>query len=338
MDIGSFPPGPWQGYLVIGLMALIFLAWLYLIFCRILISQIKRFFLHRMAQESGDLITGHIIESETPGKGSPPNTGAGLHRPVPMQIKVEFPNFAGTMIQQQFQFTDTRPEQGRFGKGRSIQLRLLGRTGGARNVVLATGRVSVSWKFWLVYLMGLALYLGLWAYSANRVWVEHSRSVDAILLAASKVDVMGMLVGLGIGGGITGFVLSTFFKAFKRNGQDRLRWHGLKATASIEKVERTGVTVNDQPQIAFHYRFRASDGQLYSGQSREIVDLLDIGKLDEIKEKEILYLPEDPHQSLFLEQATAGRSGLVLILKGVLYFVALIFSIVLAGTVFGQLL
>lgn len=320
----------WPGYVALVLLLGVYLFWFYAIFIRIFLSNISNFLKTGQALETGDIVSAGIIKSDATGEVLP-------GKPRKTAITVEFPNFSHTMIQQDFHFTDTKPEQGRYGEGKSVQLKVIrGGPDGGR-AVLAGGTVSFSWKFWAIFLLGLCLYIGGGYYLGISVIEHHEGSFTSILEAAATGDVFGLLAGLGITALVLLIVFRSFAGAFDRQGMSRLKWYGQKATATIERLERTGVSVNDQPQIAFHYSFRASNGQSYSGVDKKIVDILEISKVHELKEKEVLYLQEDPSQSLFVEHVGSG-SGNVLLLKLVLYSVALVFSAVLAGNILSGLL
>ncbi|MCB1138821.1 MAG: hypothetical protein KDK23_08700 [Leptospiraceae bacterium] len=324
-DLSTF-----SGFVVLALLAAIPAFWFYVFLIRPLISNLRALFTYEQNRDSGRLIHGKIIRFQSLTEAAP-------GKQMPVAITVEFPNFAGSPIQEELQFIDTKPEQGRYREGNSLSLRAIPKKNGDFRIVPAEGSMSFNLRFWLIWLVGLALYGGGCYYLGSQVWFGASGDWNTLLDRAGKVDILGLLVGLGIGGAITFFSLRVFFRAFAKKGQSSLKWNGLRTTATIERLERTGVSVNDQPQVAFHYSFRGSDGRTHRGVDKKIVDLLEIGKLDEVKEKEILYLPADPSTSLFVENATSGGSGTVLLLKLVAYFVLLVFSIVVVAQILAQL-
>ncbi|MCB1303329.1 MAG: hypothetical protein KDK37_03600 [Leptospiraceae bacterium] len=319
-----------QSIVVLSICSLVLLYWFVLIFLYPLYLNYLTYRSMKEALESGETVSGKVIESNYLGE----KNGAGLR---PIEMTLEFLNFSGTPVTEKMRFMDSKPDLRRYDVGQLVPLRIVRKSSGARKVTVASAKVGASLRFWIIWLIGASLYCGGIYYFFYRISEHFKGDLSLALSALHSEDAMGVLVMFAIGGGITWLLSRVFGGAFRRDQSEKLKFFGIRTMATIEKKSRTGVSVNDQPQVAFHYSFRASDGQTYKGSDKEIVDLLDIGKLDSITEREIIYLPDSPQTSLFVEHIE-GSSGMGILIKVIIQFVLLILSIVLVSTVIGGLL
>ncbi|WP_035303843.1 hypothetical protein [Actinokineospora inagensis] len=61
---------------------------------------------------------------------------------------------------------------------------------------------------------------------------------------------------------------------------------------TVMSVARTGLSVNDQPQLAIHLRVDTADGRSFAGTARQIVDLTDLGAVQPGAMLPVRYLPD----------------------------------------------
>ncbi len=152
----------------------------------------------------------------------------------------------------------------------------------------------------------------------------------------NSVELLPMLGGLSIGAVITLVVIGSFLRSFSGENNHRLKFFGVRATATIQSRRETGVYVNRQPQIEYQYSFQDRNGQERLGLDREVVSYVQLTDSGPSTTREIMYMPDSPEQSSFMSNIS-GPSAARIILKLVLYFVFLIFSIVIGGTIISQL-
>ncbi len=316
----------WNAYLILALSAVLILYWLFLLSWPAWNTLIKWSRLHAIAG-AGREIYGHIVRSsylKTPIPG----------KAAPIEIHVEFSNFAGSAVEQQFRFMDTKPQERRYETGKSVALKCLERPEPA--VILAESKPALRPLFWLAWLTVLGS-IGAGLYFLIKPFLEKLDGWQSLLHALEQVEVAGMLVALGIGAAITLFVIGSFFKSFSEDRGSRLKFFGVKTMAKIQSRRETGVYVNRQPQIEYQYVFQDRNGVEHIGLDRELISLLDMATVAQTTEREIMYLPESPSISSFIT-SVSGPSAHRIILKLVLHFVFFIFSVVLGGTVISQLL
>jgi len=309
--------------LIAGLLLLLF--WIYLLFLRPIFRIVARYLSYGSEMQAGREVSGQVIASNVSG------VVAGSSE-VPVSITVEFENLSGSPVQSSFHFRDTRPAERRFDKGRPVRLRLNGDAPPGRQILLSGSVATLNPGVLLPF---VALFLGLLAglfWGLETIWSSNGNNIDQLLGrlgGSSDWQESGILflVTLILLGALFWFLGAKF----SRSHDDRLRLYGRAARARITGMERTGVRVNNLPVVRFDYEFTTSSGAVVSGSERKTVDILEAGKIHELKEKEILYLPDQPDISAWLEHVNKPSSGPAAILKGVFYFMFFIFSCIYLG-------
>lgn len=79
----------------------------------------------------------------------------------------------------------------------------------------------------------------------------------------------------------------------------RFLLYGKKAEATMLNVSQTGTYINEQPQVKFVMSYADDTGRNHKVSFRQIVNLLEMHTLSQ-KQREILYLPEDPLKVKFV--------------------------------------
>ena len=80
-----------------------------------------------------------------------------------------------------------------------------------------------------------------------------------------------------------------------------LKFRGIKTTAQIVDVRQTGTYINEQPQVEYTLEFNDRNGNKIHVRKKEIVSLLDIARVSTLKQREILYLPEQHEKFTFYD-------------------------------------
>ena len=303
--------------------------WIYTLFIRPILSILRNYQNHRINQEQGKHIQGRIAESV--------RIGGERRRTRFMNILVEFPNLSGTLITERFNFSDTKPELNRYTEGNNLPLLLNENASSGSGITLADGKASINWIVisGLLALPGAALY-ALFHFVASPLWLKAGGNWSALVAFFNVPDAAHIAL---FGGGS---VLLVFFvmKKLKRSAAGGVARHFKlyckKATAAITGLSRTGMMINDNPQVEFKFEFTTDRGLKAMGSDREIIDQLDTGKIHDVKEREILYLPEDPSQSIFLEKISDSARDSAFFFTLISYLVAFSFSAMFFGiTLFG---
>ena len=317
--------GTINAYLVLVLGVLIGLFWLGLLLWPAW-NTLKKWNQLKSISKHGVPVYGEIASSQylrTPSPG----------KPAPIEIQVEFKNFSGSTIQHQFRFMDTRPEERRYEKGKSVPLKCMENP--QPTVILAEGKAAFRPLFWIIWFSVLAgSCYGI--YFLLSPFLQTVEGWDSLLLSLAAIEVMPMLTALGIGAVITLVVIGSFLRSFSAGNGNRLKFYGVLTEATIQSRKETGVYVNRQPQIEYHYRFRDRNGAEHNGSDREVISLLDIAEAGQVTSRQIMYLPDFPSVSSFVSNITEP-SGTRILLKVVLIFVFLVFSFVMGGNIISQL-
>lgn len=308
-------------FLSLSLLALMVLFWVGLVFR---ITVLRYFKLRRQADETerGRPIQGTVVSVKKSG---------GRFKAV--QMKVEFPNFSQTLVQQEFRFIDSKPEENRYEEGRRVTLLLDESAKGGPTVKLSGGKTVVGRGFILFSAILLAgtLYGSWYLYQRTLFHLQGDWSQADLLFADRDSFLLVGFIFIGVLAFQWG--LFRFIKnigSVKKNVSDNdLKFYGEKTMAQIQKYEDTNVTINDNPKVKFYYRFKDRMGNEHSGEDAIVIGKLEIGLLPSMKEREIFYMPSSPENSKFTENLSP--QSLAGCLNGVLLFQAFIFTAILIG-------
>lgn len=69
---------------------------------------------------------------------------------------------------------------------------------------------------------------------------------------------------------------------------------GLPATATVLEIWETGVTVNDMPVVGFRLRVRAAGRPPWEAETRALISILDIPRIQPGAVLSVMFDPEDP--------------------------------------------
>ena len=302
------------------LIGLILLFW-FVILIKFTLYKIIKLKLSGNSEERGQIIDGKVIASET--------KGTGKYKRV--KITVEFLNFAQTQVSEEFRFVDTKPEQYRYELGKRVGLILNPDIKKGSPIKLSGAKTEISKAFFLVSLILISGYCYgvklLYEY-CNTFLNGNWSNAESLVEKNEAIPTVGLVfLGVLIFNSFVFKLISSVTKSNKKVSDSELKYYGAKALAKITKYEDTGVSVNDNPMVKFHYTFEDKYGKTHISEDKMIVGKLDIGQLPTMHEKDLLYLPSDPSKSKFVENLKPNFLGGCL--NGVFYLIALIFSIIL---------
>ena len=322
--------------MVLSIVSALFVAfilgiWGYVLF-RILFVQF-----YNRKKEYEDASNGKFVSGTVKRIHSSKKTGGGKWNIL--SIEIEFPNFAYELISERFSFTDTKPEQRRYEEGKSVQLILNEKKEASTPVRIANARGEIN-RFGLAIILAL---IGGYCYGVylllTKSWEAIGQDINNLPALFPEEDNLGMgLVAL-----FTGLFVYFLFKKIgllqtgkAKNELRQLKYHGRNATATIERYEDTGVLINDNPKVRFHYSYADNYGTTYQGQDSKVINKLEIGTIQQIKEVEIMYFSDRPEVSK-LKENLIQSSAMGCIGKAVLYFLLFIFSTIILGNFIHEL-
>lgn len=274
--------------------------------------------------EIGQPINGTVTASSA--------TNAGKYKS--MNITVEFPNFAQTLITEDFRFVDSRPEENRYAIGKRIMLFVNQNAKGGPSIKLGGGKAVVG-KF---YLFISTVLVGAYVYGAYQLFRFCHKQIhgdwgqlDELFSVSSEINTVGFIfLGVLLFNYFLFKYISTVFGGKIKSSDRELKYYGEKAVATISKYEDTGMTINDNPMVKFYYTYQDKYGTTHSGEDKKLVGKLDIGLLPTTKEKDVIYMSQNPGVSKFVDnlKPTMAMGGC---LNGVVLLIAFIFSCILMG-------
>ncbi len=251
-----------------------------------------------------------------------------------LECELEFPNFSGELIKEKVKLGDSKPNLKRFEPGKEVEI-FLNRDSKFKSPVSMKGlNVGIKW-------MSIAFYTsigGLYLYLCLRIMNR------ATTLIWSDIPIYEeLLSNMGLHWMFLGFIGLILFNLFilrlfgfgklsgKKKDIHKLRYYGLKSMGHISKYEDSGMMINDNPVVRFYYTFKGSDGQIHQGNDQILIGKLEVGKVPNMREKSIYYLPDSPEISLFEENLMNPSSINNTFLRGIFMLVGFILSAVIIG-------
>ncbi|MBD3636291.1 MAG: hypothetical protein HUJ25_03030 [Crocinitomicaceae bacterium] len=272
---------------------------------------------------SGRIVTGKIISSTSKGAG-PLKT---------MSIVVEFPNFSNAKVRETFNFKDTKPSQNRYEEGNSVQLVLREDDKNGPSVELSGAQKRGSNLASFIFFVFTAGAI----YGTYVLYELVDQQIDGNW---NNIDQLQIQEGLALTGGI--FILTLLFMRFifKRFGlfpskesiksNKELKLYGLSATAKVTNVQETGMKINNNPVIEFHYEFEDQFGTSHKGKDRMVMGMIELANIGDIEQKDVIYLKDDPGNSRISDAMQKGM------MTGCMKLIFLQMTLVFTGIIIGM--
>lgn len=322
-----------NAYAVFIALLLIAVFWLYRLFIRPILRIFKRYKTAKATQQQGMPVQGTITASQYLGKAS--SRGFRLIR-----ITVAFANFVGTLITEQFRFVDTKPYQNRFEVGKTIRLSLNDQAISSNRVTLADQTIKIKRKTLAIYLIlwSTSVYL-LYHYIAQPLWTKAHQDIhqlipmfDSLAPALLVYIFSGTLV-------LIYFIFKLIDVALGKRPKGDFKYYGLQASAHINGYAKTGTRVNDNPMVKFDFTFTTNTGETIHSSDTQLIDELAIGRIHEIKQKEVMYLADAPQKAVFADNLhESPQIQTSKILNMVFQLILFIFSVTLFAITLPDLL
>ncbi|WP_419870267.1 hypothetical protein [Chryseobacterium sp. CT-SW4] len=211
---------------------------------------------------------------------------------------LELKNFSHETILHKMTINDSRPQEKRFIKGKIIYLRVDPSFTKNPYVTLENIKSRINYKLYLIagFLLAAVIYYYYYAYqheNGGYGWRFMELSHPLLLSPAIMLFFNGIIY----------LIVRTFiFNKLSPKEQLQLKFKGVRTKAIIEDISQTGTYINEQPQVKFTVQFTDRQGRQHNTSIKSIVSLLDIGKISQLKEREIIYLPDDPQTFNFTDE------------------------------------
>ncbi|MBO9618364.1 MAG: hypothetical protein J7539_04940 [Niabella sp.] len=204
-------------------------------------------------------------------------------------LTVSFKNLAGAEVTTQLDVLDTEPEQNRFEKGRSVPLVIDPALGDPAIMVMGRG---FKWNkpVMIVVITGLLLIVSTMLFLLVFGYRYESRGHGWRYLTFWHPFILTPLLGCVY----LGVFMLIFGRFMRRPNLGRLTVYGQAAEASIISAERSGVSINEQPQVRVMVEFKDTGGRKHQSAFKKIVDLLDLNSVAIGNRIKIVYDANNP--------------------------------------------
>lgn len=206
-------------------------------------------------------------------------------------LTVEFSNHRQTMIESELAFQDSQPELQRFNAGSTIALRL-NQEVNSFPLIIETAQAHTSLRagyLWMLFnvvysiILFVVLYYLFSGFTGWRFLSIFSPWVYGPYWGMLVFRLLGMFSSAGL--------LFKLRSTHQSDVQNELLLYGLKAQAHVTTIKRTGVTINDQPEVLISFNFEDIRGKTHYQVFKKIIPLDTI----ELRDSSVLYLENNPN-------------------------------------------
>lgn len=214
------------------------------------------------------------------------------------ELLLSFKNLVNTEITQKTVVNDSKPQQNRFEKGKTVEIRIdqdmkrkpyfiFAGTEASINVLVIT-LITLGWMALVALIAGYYIYSYLtenngtgWRFIAY--W--HPLVVCPAILLFYK--------------GILSFFLRKLTGGYKA-APELIKFKGIRTTARLISADQTGTYINEQPMVLFKLEYTDEKNQIRRAEIKKIVNLLDLNQVRQ-RNADIFYLKEDPGRIAFAD-------------------------------------
>ncbi len=235
----------------------------------------------RRVHEEGKLVDAKIVDIVSRKENS--------RGEVDYELKLSFPNLAGTPVSVNFELTDSQPHLRRFEIGKDISMRLNTQTEAKVPLTIDGGEIEMvasphRWLIPFTVLYAVATFLIMYAiYSDGKGWRWVTLYNPWVCTPFWGYSIYRTISGLA----------GKFGRDKTKKGLYNLLLHGIETTGKITKVSQTGLYLNEQPEVKLLMSYMDLHGTTHYVEQKKIVLLSDMHRY-QLGEAKLLYLPSNP--------------------------------------------
>lgn len=211
-------------------------------------------------------------------------------------LKIAFRNLADTTIVQNTSVTDAKPYERRFEKGKSIDILIDKNMKRIPYFIFANSETRINRTVvglrvlgWLTF---LALVTGYYIYA----YLSESQGTGWRFLSFGHPVIVCPIILF-----VYRFLARLIQKYIGRISEKmRIKFKGMRTTATLIKAAQTGTYINEQPMVRFDLEYRDQKGIQHKNSIKRIVGLLDLDMTKQLH-LDIFYLPEAPSVIAFAD-------------------------------------
>ncbi|MBL1221231.1 hypothetical protein JET18_10295 [Chryseobacterium sp. L7] len=212
------------------------------------------------------------------------------------ELLLSFKNLVNTEITQKTVVNDSKPQQKRFEKGKTVEIRIdqdmkrkpyfiFAGTEASINVLVITF-ITLGWMALVALIAGYYIYSYLTENNGTGwrfIVYWHPLVVCPAILLFYK--------------GILSFFLRKLTGGYKV-APELIKFKGIRTTARLISADQTGTYINEQPMVLFKLEYTDEKNQIRRAEIKKIVNLLDLNQVRQ-RTADIFYLKEDPGRIAF---------------------------------------
>ncbi|WP_326983216.1 hypothetical protein VUJ46_01325 [Chryseobacterium sp. MYb264] len=238
----------------------------------------------RRMEASGRAISGIIREVKKVKKNNDHSEAK--------EITLEANNFSHERIKHTIAVNDTEPKEKRYETGKKVQLIVDPDFKRYPFVFIAGSQAKINYIpyiVWFLFLLGVVYYYT-YAYAhenGGNGW-RFLELFHPLLVSPAALIFFSVIFY---------FIIKVF--AGNPRKKLKLKFWGQLAVAKVTQVKQTGTYINEQPQVKYDLEFRDKNGKIYQTSKKEVVSLMDIGRISSLRHREVFYMPDDPKNFTF---------------------------------------
>lgn len=214
------------------------------------------------------------------------------------ELVLSFKNLVNTDIIHKAAVNDSKPQQRRFEKGKTVEILIDKEVKRVPYFIFAGTEASIHILTVFLITMGwLALVtLVVWYYIYSYQTESNGMGWRFIaywhpLLLCPAILMFYKLIFF--------YFISRIFNG-KKGEPEQIKFKGIRTTANLISADQTGTFINEQPMVLFQLEFVDEQNQTHRAEIKKIVNLLDLSSVRQ-QTADIFYLKENPDRIAFAE-------------------------------------
>ncbi|MCT2563668.1 hypothetical protein [Chryseobacterium herbae] len=207
------------------------------------------------------------------------------------ELVLSFKNLVNTDIRQKAAVNDSKPQQRRFEKGRTVEILIDKDVKSMPYFIFAGSEARINILYIFLITMGWLTIVSIviWYYIFSYQMESHGMGWRFIIYWHPLLLCPAILLFYK---GIFSYFINRIFHG--KNGEPELiKFKGIRTTARLISANQTGTYINAQPMVLFKVEFVDEQNQTRRAEIKKIVNLIDLNTLRQ-QTIDIFYLKEDP--------------------------------------------
>ncbi|HCA05941.1 hypothetical protein [Chryseobacterium sp.] len=214
------------------------------------------------------------------------------------ELVLSFKNLVNTDIKHKAVVNDSKPQQHRFEKGKTVDLLIDKEVKKMPYFIFAGSEASINILTVFLITMGWLTIATLvaWYYIYSYQTESNGMGWRFIIYWHPLLICPAILLFYKL---IFFYFINRIFNG-KQGEPELIKFKGIRTTARLISADQTGTYINEQPMILFKLEYVDEQNQTHRAEIKKIVNLLDLNNVKK-ETADIFYLKEDPSRIAFAE-------------------------------------